>query len=450
MKPAVTRAPRPGDRLALLDDSSVTLGQRFGQGGQGGVYEVEGSPDRCVKIYYVDEARASGLRRRFTKLAAKAAHLDTSVLVLPTATLAAPWAGYVMHRVRDAKPLSAWAVPTRGDRVDHYYATTGGLRRRLLLAHALVKAFRALHLKGLAYSDLSWENVLVPIKGRPAVHLIDCDNLSIDGVAPTGIEGTPWFIAPEVVARTHPPDTVSDTHSLAVLLFHMLVLTHPLLGDRVRQGTPDDEQAALAGRWPFDGASRLPWIDHPEDHRNASRAGLPRSMVLSPSMGALFHQTFGAGLLGPSRMKRPTEKKWQTAIAQAVDATVTCPRCTHTYFINAKTCPWCPAPRPEHWVLLCHQRGKRRPVVIQKGRRLHSRHMHGRPDIDSTTVLAKLDVTGDALRVTANEQLRINPSPDRTSGTLLEQNERADLKPGDRIQLAAEARAPLIIEVQRG
>lgn len=440
-----SRAPRRGERLLTTDGPGVTLGEEIGRGGQGAVFGVEGDPHRCVKLYFEpDEARAEALRTRFDRLRAKNTSEDPR-LVLPTALISAPATGYVMHRVNEADPLSSKALAPRGQPVGDWYLRTGGLRGRLAVAHELVRAFRDLHLRGLSYGDLSWDNVLVPRRGAPAVHLIDCDNLSVDGATPPAILGTPWFIAPEIVRGTQRPDAISDQHSLAVLLYHLLVLAHPLLGDVIRNGSPEDEQAALRGEWPFQpprasakapAHTPLPWIDHPQDGRNRTTAGLPRGLVLSRLLASLFEKAFGEGLLGPDRLRRPSEGAWLDGLGRAMDATVQCP-CKHTYYVSSQACPWCDARRPSHWVLLCAHADGRRPVVVQQQRRLFGRHLGS---AGAEGEIALLRAEGGALVLTAKASLKVKDQ-------LLHAGEEQRLNIGDTFGLPT---GGVVIEVQNG
>ena len=83
---------------------------------------------------------------------------------------------------------------------------------------------------GLCYADISFGNVfLEPNSG--AVQICDNDNVAIDG-AGTGVLGTPYFMAPEVVRGEAVPSVPTDRFSLAVLLFCLLTRHHPLLGAR--------------------------------------------------------------------------------------------------------------------------------------------------------------------------------------------------------------------------
>ena len=61
------------------------------------------------------------------------------------------------------------------------------------------------------------------------VLICDNDNVSYNS-APSGIYGTPRFMAPEIVNGKAKPSTNTDLFSLAVLLFYMFMLNHPLEG----------------------------------------------------------------------------------------------------------------------------------------------------------------------------------------------------------------------------
>lgn len=379
--------PGPGERLVATDGTTYVIDEQIGRGGQGAVYSLraDGSGPMCAKVYLgLDATKAERTRSRLERLRQLQA---TAALVLPRRVLRAPWTGHVMDRLVDAESFSRLANHPGNPPIRTWYAETGGLRRRLLLGIALCEAFRDLHLKGLAYCDLSFDNVFASTKGPPAVRLIDCDNLTL-GDGSSSVEGTPWFIAPEVLAGTHRPDRETDAHSLAVLLYHLLVLTHPLLGDAIRHGGPPDEEAALRGLRPGGGhlpsvespearaaairERALPWIDS-GDPSNRSTAGLPRELVLSKGMRDTFARAFGRGL--HERTARPTEGVWGDVLGRAVDAVVGCTSCRNSTWLSDKACPWCKAPLPAPAVLYCAHPDGLRPVVVERGRRLYPRHL---------------------------------------------------------------------------
>lgn len=93
-------------------------------------------------------------------------------------------------------------------------------------AYNLTKGYNALHGKGYSYRDISFGNVFFdPDTGD--VLICDNDNVSYNG-AKTGIYGTPRFMAPEIVVGKAKPSRNTDLFSLAVLLFYMFMLNHPL------------------------------------------------------------------------------------------------------------------------------------------------------------------------------------------------------------------------------
>lgn len=95
----------------------------------------------------------------------------------------------------------------------------------------LADSFRKLHVKGLSYQDISWGNLFIDPK-EGSILICDNDNVSPHGSNHIGISGTYGFMAPEVVRGEHKPDQYSDLFSLAVLLFQVLFLEHPLNGKR--------------------------------------------------------------------------------------------------------------------------------------------------------------------------------------------------------------------------
>jgi DNA-binding helix-hairpin-helix protein with protein kinase domain len=442
--------PGPGERLVATDGTVHVIDTQLGRGGQGAVYSLrsDGSGPLCAKVYLgLDQAKAERTRARLERLRQLQA---TPALVLPRRVLRAPWTGHVMDRVIDAESFTRLANFPGGASIRAWYAETGGLRRRLLLGLALCEAFRDLHLKGLAYCDLSFDNVFASTKGPPAVRLIDCDNLTL-GDGSSAVEGTPWFIAPEVLAGTHRPDRETDAHSLAVLLYHLLVLTHPLLGDAIRAGGPEGEEAALRGlrsgapplppveaneaRAAAIRERALPWIDS-GDPANRSSAGVPRELVLSKGMRDTFARAFGRGL--HERTARPTEGVWGDVLGRAVDAVVGCPSCGNTTWLADKPCAWCKAPVPAPAVLYCAHPDGVRPVVVERGRRLYPRHLLFRQSAVGEAPLAMITVEKDGL-VLENQaadpfEIVRGGAPDRLSP-----GSRARLTAGDTFQAAERA-----------
>jgi DNA-binding helix-hairpin-helix protein with protein kinase domain len=195
--------------------------------------------------------------------------------------------------------------------------TTAGLH----LAHN----FLLLHAQGLCYRDISFGNVaLDPDTGD--VVIADNDNVAVDGVGAVGLLGTPRFMAPEIVWGEAVPGTQTDLFSLAVLLFYLFVMHHPLEGRRERALSAMDLPAMtrLYGAEPVfvfdpDDDSNRPV---PGEHANAI-AFWPQYPEL---LRRLFTRAFTVGIRDP-RDGRVREGEWRAAMVAVRDLIIYCGTC---------------------------------------------------------------------------------------------------------------------------
>ena len=231
----------------------------------------------------------------------------------------------------------------------------GYLRICLMIARGV----RRLHAAGLAHSDLSYKNILVsPLGGHASI--VDIDGLVVPGKYPPDVIGTADFIAPEVVSTSHLPKddpnrflpTIStDRHALAVLIYHYLLLRHPLRGDKVYDMDPHTDEKLSMGE-------KALFIEHPSDSTNRidptkvrdkdlpwkDTKKLPYSLT-GPYLKELFERAFINGLHDPK--KRPTADEWENAIIKSLDLIQPCinEKCEQGWFIfdntNKPKCPFC-------------------------------------------------------------------------------------------------------------
>ena len=333
------------------DDGRVwRLDRRLGTGGQGDVYSVPSQP-LAVKVLHDDNpvARAA-LQDRLR--AVRRLPLQDIPIASPLVLLARPHTGYVMKLIDGVQPLDDLRPSPRVADVAQWYFDTGGLRRRLRVLARLADALDHLHSRAIVYGDLSLANVLISEdKASDVVWLIDPDNLRYSS-APGRWIMTPHFGAPELHRRTaRAPTTLTDAHSLAVIVYEILTLKHPLLG-----GVLVDENAALEER-AFRG--ELPWVAHPDDDRNEQLAGLPWPMVLTRRAFDLARRTFEAGL--SDAKTRPSAGEWARELRWASGMCLECQACEQTFLAGARNCPWCGTDRPRValvTVAVCSEQGQ--------------------------------------------------------------------------------------------
>lgn len=369
------------------DDGRVwKLDRRLGRGGQGDVYSVVGQP-LAVKILH-DQAAVARAALQDRLRAVRRLPLQDIPIASPIVLLAKPQIGYVMRLVDGVHALDDLRPSPRTPDIAQWYLDTGGLRRRFRVLARLAESLEHLHSRAIVYGDLSLANVLISDDLDSAiVWLIDPDNLRYTTSPGRWIMTGP-FGAPELHRQIAPaPDTLTDAHSLAVIVYEILTLRHPLLG-----GTLVDEDAALEER-AFRG--ELPWIAHPDDDRNGQLGGLPWTMVLTRRLFELARRTFEAGLADPKA--RASTGEWARELRWASGMCLDCPRCEQAFLASARECPWCGDERPRVAVVtvaVCSEEGhenrdKRLPRLVGR--------------VDDTILIRRSEAFGDRDLGTQNE-----------------------------------------------
>lgn len=264
-------------------------------------------------------------------------------------------------------------------------------RTALTACLQLSDCFLGLHARGLCYRDISFGNVFVqPTTG--CILVADNDNVAIDGEAIPGIRGTGSFMAPEVICGTAQPSAATDRYSLAVLLFYLLIMHHPLEGRRLgaRGIFGQAEAQGLYGTHPV-------FIFDPADPSNAPERG-SNALVFWPLYPHLLHdlftEAFTVGLHYPHLRVR--ESQWRDCMAQLLDLIIPC-FCGADVFVQldgepTAVCWSCGVSRgteskPLRLVL---GTGDRLVVVLHLGKELFGHHLAGR-SFDYRIPLARVE-----------------------------------------------------------
>lgn len=189
----------------------------------------------------------------------------------------------------------------------------------------LADSFFQLHAKGLCYRDISWGNMFFdPNSGQ--VKICDNDNVDVDDNQKNGgVLGTPRFMAPEIVRGEAKPSTKTDLFSLAVLLFYMLMIHHPLEGKKEAEIHAFDLPAMtkLYGTEPI-------FIFDPNDDSNRPVSGyqdnaLTYWSIYPQFLRDIFTKAFTTGLKDSNRRVQETE--WRIAMVKLRDSIIYCPHC---------------------------------------------------------------------------------------------------------------------------
>jgi eukaryotic-like serine/threonine-protein kinase len=197
-------------------------------------------------------------------------------------------------------------------------------RTLVTAAMNLARDLRSLHLAGLCYVDLNYNNIFCDFT-RGEVAVCDNDNVTTDGVD-TPMFGVPPFMAPEVLRGGARPNSRTDLFSFAVILFQTFMISHPLIGRKARGLYDAAAQQRLHGAEPL-------FIFDPADESNAPVPGDPELggealnywPIYPQFLRDMFVEAFTTGLRRPNARK--TDLEWLAALSRLRDAIFHCARC---------------------------------------------------------------------------------------------------------------------------
>lgn len=300
--------------------------QFLGGGGQGEVYRAGLAGKQVALKWYFPSSATAEQWAALQTLVQRGAPNDRFLWPLELATCQGiAGFGYIMP-LRDSRYKSIVDVMKRRVEPSFRAIVTAGLE--------LSNSYLQLHSKGLCYRDISFGNVFFdPNTGE--VLICDNDNVAVDGHARGGVLGTPRFMAPEIVRGQAVPSTHTDLFSLAVLLFYLCMVHHPLEGKKEFSIKCLDLPAMtkLYGTEPvfiFDPAndSNRPV---PGSHDNA----LEFWPIYPEFVRNLFIRAFTEGIRDP-RHGRVRESEWRGAMAQLRDSLIYCGSCGAENFYDAE------------------------------------------------------------------------------------------------------------------
>ena len=336
-----------GSKIELQNNKTAVIKGKLGEGGQGSVYLVEiDSNDFALKWYHKKSAGDS--EKFYSNLANNIEHgSPTDAFIWPKflTKIVDGEFGYVMD-----------LMPSEYRCFSDFLLTKEKFPSISVVINAalnITNGFRELHRGGFSYQDLNDGNFFInPINGD--VLICDTDNVAPYGES-LGIAGKARYMAPEVVRNIKHPDIMTDRFSLAVILFRLLFLDHPLEGKRTLCPCLTEElEQRFYGKEPL-------FIYDPNDRSNAPVRGVHCNVIklwdIYPQfIREKFTKAFSQDCL-KGTAARPTDNDWQIAFTRLRDCVIECP-CGGETFLDLS--------RDETECINCGMKIPRPPLLITK------------------------------------------------------------------------------------
>lgn len=321
-----------GDVIRLKGGGEAKILSEFGTGGQGTVYRVscEGK-EYALKWYHPGALNGKDTQfyQNLENNIAKGAPTKAFLWPINITERHQGTFGYIMPIRPDGyEELTSFFVGSKKKRQVRFKS----FRAIADAAIQIIDAFRELHNNGYSYQDINNGNFFInPLNGD--VLICDNDNVSPYGTN-LGIMGKQRWMAPEVVTGEKDPDKLSDRFSLAVVLFRLLFINHPLEG---RYSTPPCMTKELEKK--FYGSEPI-FIYDPDDSKNRPIAGTDHNLkmfwkVYPQYIKDAFIHSFSQKALH-EREFRLLEKEWLNLFMQLRAETGRCPYCHQEMFYHTE------------------------------------------------------------------------------------------------------------------
>jgi eukaryotic-like serine/threonine-protein kinase len=349
--------------------------KKLGEGTQGEVYLVEG-PDgyQAVKWYKPEQATAEQ-RAAILYLVRTGPPFGAAGkrFIWPRDLVTRPGFaqfGYLMSRIdtrRFAELGECWA----------HIKPVPNFAALCEISYQLANSYRALHLSGHCYRDISAGNLMFD-PGTGNILICDNDNVGVNRQSRSQVWGTMEYMAPEIIRGETDPSTQTDLHSLAVLLFYLWIWHHPFHGEMEYRFHCWDIPAKkkVYGESPlfvFDPQNTSNSLPKDPDYTTARE----RWEYCPQAIRETFIRAFTDGLHDPDR--RVTEGEWQTLFSRMKDSIMACPYCHAENFSgenkNTLTCWHCHNPLLPPPAIIIQRPGGEVRLALSQGTTIRRRHI---------------------------------------------------------------------------
>ncbi|MCL1987879.1 MAG: serine/threonine protein kinase [Firmicutes bacterium] len=313
-KPKQGKLLTNGFAIPTIGGVDCVVEELLGKGGQGEVYKVNIGGQHLALKWYNERTRTQALKTSLEELIEMGSPSDKFLWPIQVIECQGQF-GYTMGII-PAGYESAQKVQSPTVKLTYKMAAKVCLQ--------LVDSFRKIHAKGLCYQDVNFGNLFINFQTGDIL-ICDNENIAPHGRSITGVIGFQGFMAPEIVRGEHMPDTQTDLFSLAVLMFHLLFIEHPLDGARYANSIMDPEMVRKCY-----GSDPL-FVFDPNDDSNRPIKGTQENAhifwnLYPQFVKDAFTQVFTMGLNDRNK-GRPLLQDWIDVFRKLQENIFPCPHC---------------------------------------------------------------------------------------------------------------------------
>lgn len=357
---------KKGQKIKAVSGKEIEILDKLGEGGQGIVYKVKyDNQEFALKWYFGNKLHDKiSFYKNIQDNIKYGAPTNSFLWPIEITEYFEESFGYIMKlRPQEYKDFSSFLLAK---------VKFSSIDAIINAALCIVNSFRALHTRGFSYQDLNDGNFFINPKNGD---VLICDN---DNVAPygenLGIAGKCRYMAPEIVMGKKRPDIHTDRFSLAVILYLLLFLNHPLEGKQTMCPCLTEElERKFYGEEPV-------FVWDPNEQSNRPVRGVHINeiklwAVYPKFIRDIFTEAFSKEvLIGNDIEHRIQEKKWQEVFTELRNITVKC-SCGGETFIDilepVSKCINCGNEIKRNFIL----KVKKYNLVLSPGKNLYSCHV---------------------------------------------------------------------------
>ena len=304
-----------GQQLKTISGDEITIKEFIAEGGQGEVYKVDYQGEEKA-LKWFEELKANKHAKLFYENIKNNIEKGKPSNEFLWPLKITEWQDNTFGYIMDLRPSGYYSITEYmlcSVRFKSYRTVTDACLK-------IVSAFRTLHCLGYSYQDINDGNFFInPENGD--VLICDNDNVAPDKVE-TGIFGKPRYLAPEIILGKNKPNSLSDRFSMAVILYILFCLNHPLEGRRSLENTLTPKlQKQIYGTEPI-------FIMDPNDKRNgpdpvAHKNSIMLWKYLPKYMKDIFIKAFSKESF-ENPTTRPIEIDWLKALTRFRSEIIDC------------------------------------------------------------------------------------------------------------------------------